>query len=240
MKFKGIILLTSVCLISIAGISQTDGRIGFYPLDGHAHDLSPTKNHGRMTGAVPAVDRFNRPGHAIRVNAGMGATIAGAAFANPVYTLSLWVNVRVIQPRGQSAIALFIGDESTRGLGLGLDNAYSGTTAFGWGFGSFALGTRKVFAGQTMVLPAPGRWYQLVLVRSPASLSFYVDAELVSQVQVDLPQYYGDPVVCWLGTNFRKQHFDGSLDDLLIYNRPFSSEEVKAQYQESLKHPSSL
>lgn len=53
-------------LFSVTGIAQipTLGLVGYWPFDGNANDYSGFGNHGTISGATPALDRFSLPAHA--------------------------------------------------------------------------------------------------------------------------------------------------------------------------------
>jgi hypothetical protein len=218
---------TADATLTIGGVSDTfsvttaadtslAGLVARYQLDGDANDTSGSENHGAVNGATPATDRLGNPGLAFTFD-GAGDSITAPHNNIPTgtepRTLSAWVYPLVAS-----------GDHTIVGWG-DLDigqacylNLYRNRFRF--------VGYNYDLGGPTNVVP--GSWYFVAATYDGSVHRLFVNAEEVANgslpwsttaTDVSIGNYFG-------GTHF----FNGTIDDIRIYNRALSAAEIAALY----------
>ena len=78
-----------------------------------------------------------------------------------------------------------------------------------------------------------GVWYHVAAVRGPDYIQLYVNGKLDAQTNVLFPQDYGTFPLCFgsSGQSYGDCKLGGSLDEVSLYNRVLSSNEIAAIYQ---------
>jgi hypothetical protein len=240
MRTKVLLTVVATCL-AVAALprtvaqSLTDGLVAYYPFNGNANDASGYGRNGVVVGATLTNDRFGRDrgcfsftevGHRIEVPASMHPQ------GNPEVTYSCWLTwPDVVAHRPQ-----FIVNIGTTDGGWFVDGTRSGIgfdiygepglvpTLMSW----TAQNASAVFVDVSEVPPA--QWRHLVVVKEPHSVKFYIDGQLFGQESLAVEQNVTSSnllVGCSLPS---VEQFFGSLDDLRIYDRVLSENEVGELY----------
>ncbi|MBI1368841.1 MAG: hypothetical protein GC162_09340 [Planctomycetes bacterium] len=86
----------------------------------------------------------------------------------------------------------------------------------------------------------PGKWHHVVAVKQGANMRFYLDGELTG-IATDATNIYLDPYVSFgkltdIKTMPYRRYFIGRLDEVAIYNRALSDEQIREHYQ-MIHHP---
>lgn len=184
-----------------------DGLVVHYPLDGDARDMGAGRHDGTVYGATATVDRRGGAGGAMAFD-GIDdrIVVARRRFASGnVLSVSLWVNTTATGP--------------TRYLVMCSD------------FGVFTGGGT---VGMAISIPAtssakgalsPGIWTHLAGTYDGSTIKAYVNGQLVDSL--DWPGTLSD-----LGRDltfgfFGGAHWNGVLDEVRIYNRLLTPDEVR-------------
>jgi hypothetical protein len=222
-----------------AGITA-DGLVAYYPFNGNAGDQSGNGHDGTVYGAILTSDRFGVSNSAYLFD-GINDYISvdyDSAFQLPVITISAWI-MPTIDLSAATSVAAIAG----RGEDLATDraafNLMIAHPAAYWGNGISVLyessgGSDQAFS--TDVYPEMGKWTHLVTSRdTDGLLSIYSDGSLIGQwSSTDQPAancfqdlligaywYVPTPATAVI-TNF----FTGAIDDVMIYNRALSPDEI--------------
>lgn len=211
-----------------------DGLVGHWRLDGDGQDSGPHGDHGTVVGATPAHDRFGNSGKAMRfANHGdhiavpatehpLGdATITYAAWVRPDLTPDPWADTN----RGVFAFgeALTNNHRSSLLLSQGLNCA-------GWiGEANDALADRACAPG--------GHWTLLVVVKEGVNIRFFIDGRetdaraitaghdlQTTNLLIGLTKLLDDGGVF--------EQFHGVIDDLRVWNRALTIEEIGRIHRE--------
>jgi hypothetical protein len=124
--------------------------------------------------------------------------------------------------------------------------------AFGWGVGlNGTAGLRFTSYGVldynvNVALPAVGTWFQVGMVMSDADITFFVNGEAVGTVAHGTPaQVNAGANNNWFigragvtGTGTPTEQFQGSLDELAVWDRTLSTADMQALYQAGLAEQS--
>ena len=243
MQFKKYLALLAAAFIGIltCGLVQaqpflTNGLVAYFPFNGNANDLSgmgiPTSVIGNP---FFAADRFSANGSSVSFSALADMSVATTSAVLPAgagpFSVGFWFKPTyrnmVDQTWGYSYTLLsFPRHPSTawnNDIKFEIIRSYGGETAFvisgppNWRMGTnyfgFALSEFK-------------QWHHFLLSYSGSHGSVYLDGALVLESYMDFP-LTGGPIVIGKDSTGPQQPYDGLLDDLRVYNRGLSYQEVK-------------
>jgi hypothetical protein len=228
-----LLLFGSSAEIAFSQSNLTNGLVAYYPFDGNANDASGNANNGTVSNAQLTNDRFGITNSAYQFNGTNSAILfPGAPLTNiDNWTLTAWMNPAVLPQQG---VALTVGHDGA--------SPYNGYWLMISGGGSEVPGTHPS-AGYPTVgmvdsaysLPTNGVWYHVVMLRESGVTKFYVNGSQTPGTGAIAPiAPTGLTIGSMTGANF----FNGALDDVRIYNRALSSNEVSQLYQyESAPRP---
>ena len=201
------------------------GLVAYYPFNGNAKDESGNGKDGYLNGVTLSSDRFGESGKAYGFD-GENDFIeigTGGVGANPhQLTQIAWIQTKD-RRAGWPVVILTkrqrIGSDCPT---FGIIGGYATLAIDGDSFIENVIGNSHV---------SDGEWHQIVGVRDNLKYSVYVDGKIEKSKEVshvlegsDLPMHIGHHGG-W-GT-----YFQGSLDDIRIYNRALSEAEVKELYE---------
>ena len=217
------------CLASNANAQSwlTNGLVAYYPFSGNANDASGNGNNGTINGPTFMMDRFGYTNSALFFD----TNSVSSAFFPPLGTssrsISVWFNVAACP---QQMTFVCYGGDTYWGTRFELKIMENGNLALD--VGGAGVTTTSNYKD--------GKWHQFTVVApTNASLSdviLYIDGVQ----QTDL-SYYNDPPINTSGTftllmgqlflSGDSRYLIGSLDDIRIFNRNLSSDEVAQLYQ---------
>lgn len=227
-----VLLFLSVTIISFAQADLNRGLIGCYPFSGNANDLSPSANHGSVQGARLTADRFGTPNSAYDFDGIDDFIEVGAGILElNEFSYSLWVYPRNLPAYQQALFIISVGSA----LGdqyLLIGNQYP-DVLHGFANGSYMAVGYDVRC-MTNELPDLNKWYHLVLTKDVNQYSFYVDGSLICHnPTLGGSAFYGvGTVKATIGArNNYGQATNAIIDDVHLYNRALTSEEVTDLYR---------
>jgi hypothetical protein len=203
----------------------------WYPFSGNASDSSGNGKNGTVYGASLTTDRFGNPNSAYFFD-GIDdyIDVPAATLQNERYSYSLWVSPHSVPYEGETARMLSIGGPGGD-QDVSLGNGYV-VISKGWdGAGYNTDGTVSHYSVGS--LPAINTWYHLTVTRNESAIKLYVNGKLagIGPTYSTLPYYGYGSVNAVLGSRSTlAQYFHGTLDDISIYNRALSEEEVSELY----------
>jgi len=201
----------------------TNGLIAYYPLNATANDQSGNGNNGSVFGATSATNRFGFPGMAYQfngTNSYISANVPNLPTGSAPRSISLWAKAQA--PMSSGICLLFWGTGQNReGFGIinnGAPLTWQGQT---WGGGD------DVNSGVVV----DTNWHQIVVVYSGSVLSISIDGVQKGTLSesIDTPL---SPLTIGADTNANAlQYFAGTINDVRIYNRALSTQEISALYE---------
>jgi type IV pilus assembly protein PilA len=231
------------CINTIANSSE-DGLVAYWKLDGNAYDYSVNHNNGIVTGTTSVSDRFGIQNQALSFN---GTTDSIRVIHNATLditnnlTISAWVNfanldysnntgrLHMIMQKGYPDVTT-----SHYGWWFAYDNRNNRNkfnyTCFGNANGGWSGGLNN-FNNINYDLES-NKWYNLTFTITATEAKFYIDGEkygnTVSISNLQLSDVTRD---LYIGSNGSIPSFNGILDDIRIYRRILTSEEIKENYK---------
>ena len=218
----GLLLLS----VSIAKADINQGLVAWYQLNGNASDASGYGNNGTVYGATSAANRFGNPGNAMGFDGYNDyvqvANNASLNITNAI-TVSAWINRDVTGVRHDVVCKTTTsGSYDGYHLIVGAQNEVQ-----------FALDIDGVWNGCEGGAIDAGNWHQLTGTFDGTQIALYIDGILWATerdpgtIGVNNQNLYIGRAVPGFETGY---FFDGSIDDVRIYNRALSSGEVQQLY----------
>jgi len=224
-----------------AQVNLSQGLMAYYPFSGNALDSSGNGNNPIFNSATLAEDRFGNPFSSYSFD-GSSSFIripnSNSLNAGNKLSFSLWVKINAFSNDLCSGNALFNkGFETSNGVYDGMfGNAPFGNFS-GINFCSTPTDTSNIsFYGAGIgeydsitPLLRTGKWYHVVFVYDNTISYLYVDNKLVSK---GLPQTtFTNNYDLILGKYPTNNYFlNGALDEIRIYNRTITPDEVTALF----------
>jgi hypothetical protein len=220
----------------VALADLNNGLVAYYPFDGNANDASSNSNHGTVDGATLTEDRFGNTSSAygfdgvddyIKIN-------KNALFDVSSLTISAWVKWEGGTPTDHHAIVsnysgrLDDSDELQHyGLRIAKQSAFS---HFFYDDGS----QWDDVEGISNI--GDGEWHFIVgVLNTGVDAKIYVDGQLENTDTDSIPTSIlpsGDLYIGRDGTAEAELRWNGLIDEVRIYNRALSEDEVQTLYDD--------
>jgi hypothetical protein len=222
-----------------AGMTNSDGLIAFYPLNGSGTDTVGGFN-GELVGTTPTTDRFGREGEALAFDGNQDEVVIRhpPPMNRQGTTVALWVkfasggkNVEwedVFDGKGFSQPIL--SQDDGNGIRVFALSLYSGMLR------SNGQGSGHSLIPASNVRVEMGRWYHMAMVRG-AEHRLFIDGE---QAQVKEEVFNVCTCQPWLigatgAWGNQKPHLHGAVDDVRVYGRALSADEILKLSEETIE-----
>jgi hypothetical protein len=217
------------------GANLKNGLVAYFPFSGSPNDIGPNKSVGTVYGAELQTDRFNTANSAYYFSS-VGSTPRIETTLNTTsitsgLTISIWVlkmGDGTSAPRILDFASSPIDNPGHVQVGFGFQNL--------WGVIHNNTPT-SYFVTNSPVFPiGPLQWTHIVYTIDVTTAKFYQDGILLGSY----PTVGGSPILAPFLTIGRMNHpaydaFNGKLDDIGVWNRVLSLEEVKYLFQNDFK-----
>ncbi len=229
---KSGLLLGALLLLTLNSSAQnwlTNGLVAYYPFDGNANDASGNGNGAVVYGASLGTNRFNQTGNGYRFNAKfqwVGTTnYNGFPESTNDFTVSAWIKLEKLNP---SDHAIIFANHLVDNFQLGMIPFNASGTAL-----QFYTGNGMV-CQSTQLLLQSNTWYNVAIVRRQNVVTLFVDGTNVGQSVVNTgnnaTDSYRNLDFGFRGSSSQHQLY-GQIDDIRIYNRAISTNEVGQIYR---------
>jgi len=203
------------------------GLVAHYPLDGNANDMTEYENDGIVLGATLVKDRFGNQYGAYRFN-GVNQYILvphrqQQTLTSGDFTLSYWVSFEVLNPVSH----LFGKSDGPGNTGKWLVRHESGSAVFKLDLNSITTGASANTSG--VWISSSNVWTHVSHTRAGQNYQTYINGRMVSASQHPVLTSTSSSSLT-IGQVEDVGWFQGSLDDIRMYNRALSAREIKALY----------
>jgi hypothetical protein len=238
------VLLTLLIAVTCTSITAqlpsylpTNGLVGWWPFNGNANDESGNGNHGTVNGATLAEDRFGNLNSAYSFD-GIDDKVMAAVNTqyNSSWSLSFWFFSANLN-------SSFTGQNI---IGIGQDLHGFGSSAFQIA-GDIQPGQCSNFnySNQMYLFDATEEcggnyisggqylnnvWSKITIIKQSGYFSIYVDGLLISANNSQMQSIIPDQLTFGNRALLNFQFFNGLIDDIAIYNRALTPEEITALY----------
>lgn len=214
------------------GSSLSRGLVGHWTFDGknmvsNVADSSGQGNTGRLilgaTGNTATTTTMGVLGQALLLDGVSDEVVVGAPVTTQItnVALSAWVYWKGVS---QTAVIVYNGNSGSNGYGLFVSNGACGS---GSEIGVLIGGVSCDAVASNTTLPS-NRWVHLVLTRDTTTWRLYLDGAEIDTGTTN-PNTPTTRTVMG-GNGLGANAFNGSIDDVRVYDRALSAEEVKRLY----------
>ena len=215
-----------------SSVSHSDGLIAYYPFDGNASDMSDNNNHGVVYGASLSEDRYGRLGHAYNFDGDDWIELPHEKLLDGQSNVTIAAWYKFNSGAGEGHI-ISSGDSRGGNDPIHLRVGPSGSTQFSL----HKISTPYTYSSMN------SSWYHLASVlksdKSSSELTVFINGEKIASSEKTLQVIYYDinmPTVIGAleGRPFYSspgQFFNGSIDDVRVYNRALTSAEIDELYE---------
>ncbi|MBF4483817.1 LamG-like jellyroll fold domain-containing protein [Flavobacterium sp. CSZ] len=207
----------------------TNGLIAYYPFSGNANDVSGNKSNGSVTGAVLTTDRFGNSNSAYSFEGAgsyIDATIANIPQGNATRTISGWFKTNTPNPGENGDVCIFNYGALSRLQRFGL-------TIYSKGYLETSTGPNAIgddfYVNNFNYLS--NDWYFFTLTYNGTKVSLYVNGVFVSEKNAALNTTNNlFRIGKRISGDTTNEYFKGEIDDIGIWNRVLTPEEISAMY----------
>ena len=214
----------------------SDGLVGYWPFNGNANDESGNGNNGTpINGVLLTTDRFNNSNCAYSFDGIDDRIFVNNSIFNngSDFTFSGWYYLNNLPNSNNGNNShILLNTSPHNGLGFAMNWGSSNKYSISVGNGSPSTSWNTLFNANSNQDITTNSWKLLTLIKSSTTYYLYVNgildqtwvaSNLVESYQYKL--YFGgcDP----LNSN---EVLDGKLDDIAIYNRALTQEEITQLY----------
>ncbi|MBK6390313.1 MAG: T9SS type A sorting domain-containing protein [Saprospiraceae bacterium] len=202
--------------------AATGPLVAYYPFSNNANDITPYANTAKIEGAVPGPDRFKKANKSYSFNNSKITAANSPQLNSPMTSVSFWVKVNQLPAQGEVYLLSHGGWQQRWKISLPGHGKPVFTTN--------ATGGIKDMDSDSVPLPI-GVWRHVVMTHDTVNDKIYINGLLkksnpapgaLNSTTSPLGIGY-DPIDV---TNY----FNGSLDEVQIYNVALSGDEVAALY----------
>jgi hypothetical protein len=237
--FLSLILIAASCTKKATLPDITSGLVIDIPLDDNIPLEKVTNITGIIDGVTPTYNRKNEANKAMLFN-GADSTkidfgaISNASFPNNEFTISCWVYVTDTS----KTLAVLSKRNAFSPFEYSLDNHFNrqGFTLDNW----VANGGGTIYGIDPLKASAPvllNSWHHIVYVADGAELKCYNDGVIQSQTDIktintSFSQTAASLIIGNGGAYGKEHYFTGAIDDIKMYNRALSEDDVKELYNQ--------
>ena len=234
---KKLLFISAIAISSIVNSQVTNGLVAKYSFNnGTANDEVGT-NNGTVNGATLTADRFGNANKAYSFNGTSNYIDLGDApafrMAQNDFSISMWVNYSATQQAVLiSKRAGLATNYNMYAISILNHPQFGGASQNVWHFSrSSSSKDRDINAGNLA-----GAWHHVVLTHNYSdSTSVFVDGQFVGSDTNTVSGVYditGYPLVLGYSSESNSFFYNGSIDDVSIYNRAINTSEVSTLYND--------
>lgn len=214
----------------------TSGLVGYYPFNANANDASGNCNNGLVVGASLTEDRFGRKNSAYFFNGTPDNYIKvpdNFSSQTNEYTYSVWCKLQTLPDFGSAYFVLSNGSSLHDQFIHAVNHS---ANYHGWNGSGYNIGSPPQYLLNTQKDVEINKWVHVVMTRSKNAMKLFINGNLETSdsTNYELQPDYGYPEL-FIGMRSNSTFpFYGSIDDVRIYNRVISQEEVTQLYMENV------
>jgi serine/threonine protein kinase len=201
------------------------GLVAYYPFNGNAKDESGNGRDGEVKGPTLTTDRHGNAASAYsfdgtddRIHA---QSTTGLPSGNSNRTWSVWFKTSWSQAESKNVSILAMGTNGNTNQAIGLGMQNTGVLFLGiWGT-----------IWSTPDTYNDNQWHHAVFIHSAGTAKLHVDGVLKVSQPLTLNTIFGGFRIGQTASSNHNEYFPGSIDEVRIYNRALSADEITTLYE---------
>lgn len=228
----GIYLGTQSISCEVPTGTLANGMVAYYPFCGNANDSSGNGNHGVVNGATLTNDRYGNANSAYSFNGSSNyIQVPNSTSLQNInsITISAWIDINAWYQSGGNGYFPILHKSDQQGqygkYALTIKNnggiSHLGSQENGFSFSTWSLNS----------------WQHVVLIISNNTNKIYIDGNLVSDAPSGaFPNSFSDTLPLLIGIDKPGliEYANGKIDDIGIWNRALSQQEITNLYNNNL------
>ena len=226
-KILVILVFMLICCLNLMA-DLNEGLVAHYPFNGNANDESGNGNDGTVNGATLTTDRFGNENSAYNfdgVNDYVDISSPYTDFTSNQITVSWWINYDSFQVGSGIGQATMNNNNWTTTVWLFHGNSSSDY--------SFYISNGNIGVETSSTELEPNEWINLVGLYDSNSIKMFVNGNIITSINHNSQMVNNPNSVIHFGKDVRyssNRWFNGIIDDVRIYNRALSEEEIQELY----------
>ena len=228
----GLIMTTQMIFSQVPSYVPTNGLVGYWPFNGNANDVSGNGFNGTVNGALLTTDRFGSSNSAYNFN-GINNYISCLPIpisGSSPRSVNFWYKETGTVTTGNTAFSWGAPTQSNR-FDCGVSSGVSVGAAFSAKFFSY-ISTPTNWNMYTIILPSMTNptVNDIIVYQNGVLLTNVITSNSIS-VSTPINTTANQPLNFGKNNNFTDQaHLLGNLDDIGIWNRALSQQEITNMY----------
>jgi uncharacterized protein (TIGR02145 family) len=213
-----VVFTTPAVQINLPAYIPSVGNKGYWPFNGNANDESGNERHGVVNGPQLTSDRFGNPSSAYQFDTLNFITTSLTGLGSGSVTLAAWartssnqMEMTLASARGGSISGLYFNGSQITGT--------FGNTGGGFHNGDFANSGCN-----------DGSWHHVVMSYNDTTIRIYLDGQVVVNGPISFDLLFNGPFEFGRDNPYGR-YFYGDLDDIGLWDRALSTEEVYQLFQ---------
>ena len=226
---------------AIAHGSLDSSLAAYFPFNGNANDLSVFANHGTVYDALLTKDRYANPDNAYSFNGSSSRIqvpqISAYSFGYGDFTMSAWINISLI---GTARIvsAGYDANDNIWGLGFGTHPVWGSGTRINYFV--YSDNNFRDFSSDEILNYSPGEWIFVAASKTGNQIKFYTNGLPIGEQTITYPSNANSfmSIGCrQYSSGVLNEFLNGKIDEVKIFNKSFSDEQIWAMYKATTTAP---
>ena len=220
--------LATITSAQVPSYVPTNGLQGYWPFNGNANDESGNGNNGTVNGASLTTDRLGTPNSAYSFDGINDFIIANSnsLYVSDTLSISIWINTNTVPPINSNYTVFELGGTGSSGVRWGcIAEPNNAVMAIGRGCGG--VGNAPISTSYN------GGWSNFIFVISGLNQSIFFNGNLIGNSTNSQITALGCSIAnLYFGVSqwSSSYYFTGKLDDIGIWNRALTQQEMTALY----------
>jgi len=237
MKFIFIIIIFIIYISNLCSqVNLDSGLVAYYPFNGNTNDESGNGNNGNIFGATLSADRFGNDSSAYHFDGDDYIKAMADGLPTGERTTSLWLNADSLSSQ---PVLLGYGGNGPPGTSWWMNINHGGTPAYFLGIHY----TPSNYLTYNYTSEPIGEWINFVTTTDSSGSRIYINGSEMASNNLFINNTFvigkdlaigvnvsGDGIAPYTGANVG--YFVGDLDEIRIYNRKLTPEEIDSLYNE--------
>ena len=220
--------LISNVMTQIPNYVPSNGLVGWWPFSGNANDLSGNGNNGTLNGPTLTTDRFGQSNKAYSFDGVNDFISLPNILPVQLGTISFWFQTN---SSNDQILVYHANQNSENGWGTANQNAIEDHTGISFGGASYVFDNGSGIAYYHPTALLLNQWYHMAVTYNNSTAFCYLNGTLIYTMDISSETANNLPTMTYIGRpNWATRFFSGKFDDLGVWNRVLTQQEITNLY----------